>query len=864
VMDETSYHKLQVLPRLPNSVLCPFCRNSNIYGFEMLSMSIDLLDLAVESKRKSAAELLRPKSLPGDQIRNGENALNEIQAESTYLLANHSGSNSSNGGDNFGGGNSDCFRTGRWTDEEMEFVDNLIDAYDRGVLPVPVGVRLNDFLCSLLLCKASRLTKKMKNAKLSIRAYELNPRETVQPLDVKALSLLQEKFLNSIVEEHARHELRFNMEKAWRTNLSNLCVQIGSTLCNATAWFSSLEQMDNRAALAYENIRKARRHQMGLALKTDVGASNGVFFSDIPVQRNSKNLKIKKEKGKIEDNSSVGDDSRDGSNRSGATNNHISNMLDIGETYDNNKDTMDDFAGIFNDLLDDIPSHIMPKATHDCGSFLEEVLSYVEETNLPFAHIDVWVPSYVPQSKGSTVDNLRLYHAGHCTRSDLNAFSYSQLYEYGNYSTKFSFAPGVGLPGRVFQSGQPSWERKIDEANPKIFERAGGAKVYGIKTGVGIPVNVNSSVRRIIVVLYSQSDIEENNELLHQLTRDLQAFCPKPKWKLVVEMGSSTIDEKANENTSNVNHYHYGTSPSFGPDSDPNIPMEAQTLKHHELGHSMPDMVHYNHSGVHQPNAPVSNPAAIVAPLVSNDVEQQGGDVIHYHHGSGPQHRRDGSTLANIQQISTESRLRSSSLTSIHSESITSDNNREDEIRIAALLGDHMPGAEVPTTGEPSGSASNAGGVLLTHFMSLRLLLLRLPERRTEEENVLLDIIKRSYRGFSRDGNRTNKEIGNLLARDWQYLQLSLQPVSKSIGAKSLIQTAPRLHQSIPQQSQYQSYEFNAPSNVSTLSASGAPISMPPLQLGEYNNNNSSNIDHLTSDMSYFESKGMIKKQRIE
>ena len=263
---------------------------------------------------------------------------------------------------------------------------------------------------------------------------------------------------------------------------------------------------------------------MGIALKTDVGASNGVFFSNKPVRRSPsvksaatrKSSTKKKRKKSIHEieNCSVGESSlSEDSNRSGGTQNHITNMLDIGESYDNNGDTIEDFAGFFDDLLnDDIPSNISSRGMQnkDCGSFLDEVLMYVEERDLPFTHVDVWVPSYVPQASGERSgngdNNLRLYHAGHCTRSDINPFISSQLHEYGKYSTKFSFAPGVGLPGRVFQSGQPSWERHIDEADPRIFERAGGAKIYGIKTSVGIPIDVNSTVRKIIVVLYGQRD----------------------------------------------------------------------------------------------------------------------------------------------------------------------------------------------------------------------------------------------------------------------------------------------------------------------------------------------------------------------
>jgi hypothetical protein len=866
-------------------------------------MSIELLDRAVESKRKAASELLKSKSPSLDDHTNSapttvqrnlyENSLNEIQTESTYLLVNHTASTLSNG-EGGSGNTNDCYRTGRWTDEEMEFVDCLIAAYDRGVLPVTVGVRLNDFLCSLLLCKASRLTKKMKNAKLSVRAYDLNPRSSMTSLDVKTLSKLQEDFLNSIPEEHIRYELQFNMEKSWRTNLSNLCVQIGSTLCDATKWFTSLEIMDNRAALAYENIRRARRHQMGIALKTDMGASNGVFFSDIPVQRSSSTTSkarksttkksIDKSKREV-DAGSVGETSHgEESNRSGGTQNHISNMLDIGESYENNRDTVDDFAGIFNDLFNDsIPSNITSNGMRnkDCGSFLDEVLMYVEEKDLPFTHIDVWVPSYVPQASGmqngSADSNLRLYHAGHCTRSDVNPFTFSQLHEYGEYSTKFSFAPGVGLPGRVFQSGQASWERHIDEADPRIFERAGGAKVYGIKTGVGIPIDVNSTVRRIIVALYAQSDIPANNELLHQLTRDLQVFCPKPKWKLVVEMGLSTNDEKENSDVASSSHYHQGTSPKFGTEDETDhlsTTMSIETMDHKRQSvmeqnfNDSAEIIHYNHCTAtsnyanstqqQQPMSQISIQSSIVAPLST-----AAGEVIHYHHGSNGSWKESNSS---------DVRIRSASLTSIHSESVGSDSKREEEIQIAAILGDHMPGAEIPMTGEPSGSAMIAGGALLPHFMSLRLLLLRAPDRRSEEENNLLDIIKRSYRGFSRDGNRSNKEIGNLLARDWQFLQTTLTPSAAAStvqldsshngaarrGSKTSFSAPPSL--AISHQ-RYPNFVRNAPPPI-THSAAGVPITMPQIRLGYAGSTNdlqSSNID--TSSL---ENEGMAKKQRTE
>jgi hypothetical protein len=166
---------------------------------------------------------------------------------------------------------------------------------------------------------------------------------------------------------------------------------------------------------------------------------------------------------------------------------------------------------------------------------------------------------------------------------------------------------------------------------------------------------------------------------------------------------------------------------------------------------------------------------------------------------------------------------------------------------------------------------------LLPHFMSLRLLLLRAPDRRTEEENSLLDIIKRSYRGFSRDGNRSNKEIGNLLARDWQFLRSTI-PADPGITSSqpSVLPPDPAQASDVRRGSttafnaplpaslshqRYQSFVLNAPP-LMTQSVTGAPITMPLLRLGYAGSSNDAPLSN--SDMSYFENEGMTKKQRTE
>ena len=64
-------------------------------------------------------------------------------------------------------------RTGRWTDEELAFRDALIARFLAGTLPLNNGLRLNDFLSRMLRSKQSRLTKKLKHAKLSTKYFRV-------------------------------------------------------------------------------------------------------------------------------------------------------------------------------------------------------------------------------------------------------------------------------------------------------------------------------------------------------------------------------------------------------------------------------------------------------------------------------------------------------------------------------------------------------------------------------------------------------------------------------------------------------------------------------------------------------------------
>jgi len=102
-------------------------------------------------------------------------------------------------------GEASDLRTGRWTGEETAYCDKLIHFFEQGALPIPDGIKLNDFLSNMLKSKQSRLTKKMKNAKLSSRQYKREIGYIVQDEEAREFSYLETEFFASI---------RCNMERS--------------------------------------------------------------------------------------------------------------------------------------------------------------------------------------------------------------------------------------------------------------------------------------------------------------------------------------------------------------------------------------------------------------------------------------------------------------------------------------------------------------------------------------------------------------------------------------------------------------------------------------------------------------------------
>jgi hypothetical protein len=398
-------------------------------------------------------------------------------------------------------------RTGRWTTEETDYCDALIRLFEEGKLPISDGIKLNEFLANMLKSKQARLTKKMKNAKLATRQYKRSTGYIASVQEARAFSTLETEFFASIKCPMERAEIRFHMQKEWRELFSSYCIAIGQVLA-MNVWLSSVEELDQRTSLQKDAARMVRRKVMlGHALNIDSSNSDqrGVHIDTV-----TKLLENKYVVGNSNESCSNGT-----SNNSSCYNKSSQEATGTSER---------------NQLLYEISKTEQNPLIYYASPFVEKILKVIDRLAIPFEHVDVWVPSFVDsdprESVGSQTQKCRLCFAG-CGPAEvkvnggepvaLSADEKFDLMSFGEYSEKFSFEIGCGLPGRVYSSGVASWEQGIQNAPLEQFERSGGAKQWGIQTVLGIPIP-SPSAGRIVVLFYSTEDRPRNLKLVNRLT----------------------------------------------------------------------------------------------------------------------------------------------------------------------------------------------------------------------------------------------------------------------------------------------------------------------------------------------------------
>lgn len=82
-----------------------------------------------------------------------------------------------------------------------------------------------------------------------------------------------------------------------------------------------------------------------------------------------------------------------------------------------------------------------------------------------------------------------------------------QFYE---SSRRFTFAKGIGLPGRVWESMKPEWLRDVSTEPVEKFNRSQFAQKAGLKAGFGVPIISGGAVLAVIVFYMLRSSAEDS------------------------------------------------------------------------------------------------------------------------------------------------------------------------------------------------------------------------------------------------------------------------------------------------------------------------------------------------------------------
>ena len=389
----------------------------------------------------------------------------------------------------------------------------------------------------------------------------------------------QALFLRTLTPAWIQTELSLNMSRVWREQFEKFCLQIGFNRLDATEWNASLK---NAGSLHSEDSLEAKRKRLKQALYQDVSAaaelgiavrnnnphelpstlkndshvanqsvsprgilgcaakdydgSNRKFGDEEPgISRHARH--VTNSSGSLDNLLTVSNDSRAQSKAS-------SGPIDHGAQEETERtevvlcqEILQDSKPSSKQVDGAIDSAVRKAFTEDerNGNFLKKISSFLTSTVFNFQHCDVWVPTQYTESAEMN-GQVRLVNAGHITFKSRKVLSHAakKLSEFGVYSKTFSFAPGSGLPGRVFASGQSIWMNDVHLATVEEFGLVGGAKMYGVRTAVGL--HVSASIGTLVVVLYSTADIMRDITFENQCMNFFRQLNPTPKWHLSIDV----------------------------------------------------------------------------------------------------------------------------------------------------------------------------------------------------------------------------------------------------------------------------------------------------------------------------------------
>ncbi|MBD1890821.1 PAS domain S-box protein [Coleofasciculus sp. FACHB-SPT9] len=114
--------------------------------------------------------------------------------------------------------------------------------------------------------------------------------------------------------------------------------------------------------------------------------------------------------------------------------------------------------------------------------------------------------AWIPQSDNSVLECSRgWYSRATC------------LEEFRQGGENLTFAPGIGLPGRVWVSKQPEWQRDVSGESHQVYFRVNLAMKIGLKAALGIPIIADDTVLAVLV-FYMFESCEQDERLIELIS----------------------------------------------------------------------------------------------------------------------------------------------------------------------------------------------------------------------------------------------------------------------------------------------------------------------------------------------------------
>ena len=149
---------------------------------------------------------------------------------------------------------------------------------------------------------------------------------------------------------------------------------------------------------------------------------------------------------------------------------------------------------------------------------------------------EIWVPN-------ANEDVLQFEVAWHRENEDLDRFR--------SFSESLRFAPGLGLPGQVWQAKQSKWLQDITIAPEEEFARCEIAKKFNLKSALGIPVIGADKATAVLGFLMFESRPEDKRlvEMVAHVAAQLGALIQRKRAEEELRKAREELEVRVEERT---------------------------------------------------------------------------------------------------------------------------------------------------------------------------------------------------------------------------------------------------------------------------------------------------------------------------